>query len=176
MSQIASVSLTTPLADLAGELGRSFSEYGFAVVRDHGIPADLIARAEARSRAFFALPEAVKMQYHLKGTGGARGYTSFGIERAKDARVHDLKEFWHVGRTLPPGDPLERSEPELAERGPRRRHAYSPASMSSGAAATVTVASVGCGRCCSGAVTYFFTASAVPPMASWVNRNPNFSS
>jgi isopenicillin N synthase-like dioxygenase len=107
MSEIASVSLTTPLAELAGELGRSFSEYGFAVVRDHGIPAELIARAEAKSREFFALPEAVKMQYHLKGTGGARGYTPFGIERAKDAQVHDLKEFWHVGRTLPAGDPLE---------------------------------------------------------------------
>jgi len=107
MTQIASVSLARPLAELADELGRSFAEYGFAIVRDHGIPADLIARAEAKSRDFFALPEAAKMQYHLKGKGGARGYTPFGIERAKDAAVHDLKEFWHVGRTLPPGDPLE---------------------------------------------------------------------
>ena len=107
MSDIASVSLHTPLADLADELGNSFAEYGFAIVRDHGIPAELIARAEEKSRAFFALPEEVKMQYHLKGMGGARGYTPFGIERAKDAQVHDLKEFWHVGRTLPPGHPLE---------------------------------------------------------------------
>ena len=107
MTDIASVSLARPVTELADELGRSFAEYGFAVVRDHGIPADLIARAEAKSREFFALPEAVKMQYHLEGKGGARGYTPFGIERAKDAQVHDLKEFWHVGRTLPPGDPLE---------------------------------------------------------------------
>ena len=107
MTDLASVSLTRPLADLADELGRSFAEYGFAIVRDHGIPADLIARAEDKSRAFFALPEEVKLKYHLKGQGGARGYTPFGIERAKDAAVHDLKEFWHVGRTLPPGDPLE---------------------------------------------------------------------
>ena len=107
MSDIASVSLHTPVADLADELGNSFAEYGFAIVRDHGIPSELIARAEEKSRAFFALPEEVKMQYHLKGMGGARGYTPFGIERAKDAQVHDLKEFWHVGRTLPPGHPLE---------------------------------------------------------------------
>ena len=107
MSDIASVSLHTPVADLADELGNSFAEYGFAIVRDHGIPADLIARAEEKSRAFFALPEDVKLKYHLKGQGGARGYTPFGIERAKDAAVHDLKEFWHVGRTLPPGHPLE---------------------------------------------------------------------
>ncbi|MEO6388531.1 MAG: 2-oxoglutarate and iron-dependent oxygenase domain-containing protein [Croceibacterium sp.] len=107
MTDIASVSLTTPLAELADELGNSFAEFGFAIVRDHGIPADLIARAEEMSRAFFALPEAAKLKYHLAGKGGARGYTPFGIERAKDAQVHDLKEFWHVGRSLPPGDPLE---------------------------------------------------------------------
>jgi isopenicillin N synthase-like dioxygenase len=107
MTDIASVSLNTPLADLADELGNSFAEYGFAIVRDHGIPAELIARAEEKSRAFFALPEEVKLKYHLKGQGGARGYTPFGIERAKDAQGHDLKEFWHVGRTLPPGHALE---------------------------------------------------------------------
>lgn len=107
MSDLASVSLERPLREFSEELGQSFAEYGFAIVRDHGIPADLIARAEEKSRAFFALPEEVKMKYHLKGQGGARGYTPFGIERAKDAAVHDLKEFWHVGRTLPPGDPLE---------------------------------------------------------------------
>jgi len=111
MTDIASVGLNRPLAELADELGNSFSEYGFAIVRDHGIPSALIARAEEKSRAFFALPEPVKMKYHLKGQGGARGYTPFGIERAKDAQVHDLKEFWHVGRTLPPGDPLERFMP-----------------------------------------------------------------
>ena len=107
MSELASVSLERPLREFSEELGQSFAEYGFAIVRDHGIPADLIARAEEKSRAFFALPQDVKLKYHLKGQGGARGYTPFGIERAKDAAVHDLKEFWHVGRTLPPGHPLE---------------------------------------------------------------------
>ena len=107
MSDIASVSLERPLREFSEELGQSFAEYGFAIVRDHGIPAELIARAEEKSRAFFALPEDVKLKYHLKGQGGARGYTPFGIERAKDAAVHDLKEFWHVGRTLPPAHPLE---------------------------------------------------------------------
>ena len=107
MTDIASVSLERPIAELADDLSRSFAEYGFAIVRDHGIPKELIASAEEKSRAFFALPEDVKMQYHLKGQGGARGYTPFGIERAKDAQVHDLKEFWHVGRSLPHGHPLE---------------------------------------------------------------------
>lgn len=103
---IASVSLARPLADIADELGRSFAEFGFGVVRDHGIPADLIARAEEMSKRFFALPDDVKRAYKIEGGGGARGYTPFGTEKAKDAKVHDLKEFWHVGRDLPAGDPL----------------------------------------------------------------------
>lgn len=106
MTQIASVSIARPLSEVADELGRSFAEYGFAVIRDHGIPADLIARAEAMSKAFFALPEEVKRSYILAGGGGARGYTPFGTEKAKDAQVHDLKEFWHVGRDLPSDHPL----------------------------------------------------------------------
>lgn len=106
MSEIASVSIARPLSEVADEIGRSFEEYGFAVIRDHGIPADLIARAEELSKAFFALPDEVKRAYHIPGGGGARGYTPFGTEKAKDAQVHDLKEFWHVGRTLPEGHPL----------------------------------------------------------------------
>ncbi|WP_324826586.1 isopenicillin N synthase family dioxygenase [Qipengyuania zhejiangensis] len=106
MSDIAVVSIARPLEDVAQELGRSFEEYGFAVIRDHGIPQDLIDRAEAMSKEFFALPDAVKKAYHIAGGGGARGYTPFGTEKAKDAEVHDLKEFWHVGRELAAGHPL----------------------------------------------------------------------
>ena len=103
---IASVSLNASRTDPEGfarELGESFERYGFAIIADHGIPADLIARAEAKARAFFALPEEVKRSYHIQGGGGARGYTPFGIETAKGATAHDLKEFWHVGRELPEG-------------------------------------------------------------------------
>jgi isopenicillin N synthase-like dioxygenase len=106
MTNIASVSLAQPLETIADELGRSFGEYGFAVVRDHGIPQALIDEAEAVSKAFFALPDAVKRAYKIEGGGGARGYTPFGTEKAKDAEVFDLKEFWHVGRSLPDGHPL----------------------------------------------------------------------
>lgn len=106
MTDIASVSLDQPLENIADELGSSFEEFGFAIIRDHGIPADLIARAEELSKAFFALPEDVKRSYILPNGGGARGYTPFGTEKAKDAAVHDLKEFWHVGRELPKGHPL----------------------------------------------------------------------
>ncbi|KWV93644.1 isopenicillin N synthase family oxygenase [Erythrobacter sp. AP23] len=105
-TDIAVVSLAQPLESIADELGRSFEEYGFAVIRDHGIPQDLIDRAEALAKEFFALPDEVKKAYHIPGGGGARGYTPFGTEKAKDAEVHDLKEFWHVGRELPEGHEL----------------------------------------------------------------------
>ncbi len=103
---IASVSLEEEARDpvrFAEKLGHSFERYGFAIIADHGIPSALIARAEAAAKAFFALPEATKRAYHLPGTGGARGYTPFGTEAAKDATLVDLKEFWHVGRELAVG-------------------------------------------------------------------------
>jgi isopenicillin N synthase-like dioxygenase len=104
--EIASVSLkdadSSPDA-FAREVGRSFQDYGFAVIADHGIPDELIHRAEEKAKAFFALPEEVKRKYAIPGGGGARGYTPFGIETAKGAKAPDLKEFWHVGRYLPPG-------------------------------------------------------------------------
>lgn len=105
-ASIASVSLASDAAEpdlLADALGKSFERYGFAIIADHGISPELIQRAEDAARAFFALPEKDKRRYHLVGGGGARGYTPFGIETAKGATQHDLKEFWHVGRELPEG-------------------------------------------------------------------------
>ena len=88
---------------LAQDLGNSFVNYGFAIVRDHGIPQELIDRANEMAKQYFALPDEVKRKYHVEGGGGARGYTPFGIETAKGANAYDLKEFYHVGRDLPEG-------------------------------------------------------------------------
>lgn len=96
----------------AQALGTSFERYGFAVVSDHDLPAGTVDGAIDRAKAFFALPDETKRRYHLKGTGGARGYTPFGIETAKDAGHYDLKEFWHTGRELPPGHPYRRYMPD----------------------------------------------------------------
>lgn len=95
----------------AQELGRSFREYGFAAISDHGLDQDRIDAAYAKARDFFALPEEIKMQYFIEGQGGARGYTPFGKEIAKGASHVDLKEFWHVGRDLAPGHRYENDMP-----------------------------------------------------------------
>lgn len=85
----------------AQELGKWFETYGFAVVADHGIDQDIIDGAVLRAKEFFALPTQTKLKYKIEGSGGARGYTPFGVETAKDHQIADLKEFWHAGRELP---------------------------------------------------------------------------
>ena len=113
--EIASVSLKDADRDpdsFAEKLGRSFEDYGFAIIADHGIPDELIHRAEEKAKTFFALPEETKRKYLIPGGGGARGYTPFGIETAKGAKAHDLKEFWHVGRDLPAGHKFREHMPD----------------------------------------------------------------
>ncbi|MGN6113708.1 MAG: isopenicillin N synthase family dioxygenase [Luteimonas sp.] len=83
------------------ELGAAYREWGFAGIRNHGIPQALIDGAYEAFKRFFALPDEVKRKYHVEGGGGARGYTPFMVETAKDSRYPDLKEFWHVGREIP---------------------------------------------------------------------------
>ena len=90
----------TDRAAFVVELGAAYREWGFAGIRGHGIPQDVIDGAYDAFTAFFALPEDVKKQYHVPGGGGARGYTPFGVETAKDSKYFDLKEFWHVGREV----------------------------------------------------------------------------
>ena len=83
------------------DLGAAYREFGFCGISGHGIAPSLIQNAYDCFQKFFALPEAAKMRYHVPGTGGARGYTGFGIETAKDSKYPDLKEFWHIGREIP---------------------------------------------------------------------------
>lgn len=81
--------------------GDALSEFGFVSVRDHGIAPERIRAAYRSIGEFFALPPAEKKRSVIDGSGGNRGYVAFGAEHAKDRRVGDLKEFFHVGRDLP---------------------------------------------------------------------------
>jgi isopenicillin N synthase-like dioxygenase len=83
------------------ELGAAYRQFGFCCISGHGIPRELIDGAYQAFEQFFALPAETKMKYHVPGSGGARGYTPFKVETAKDSRFPDLKEFWHVGREIP---------------------------------------------------------------------------
>jgi isopenicillin N synthase-like dioxygenase len=101
---------TDPDAFVAA-LGASFERHGFAVIRDHRLDEARIGAALDTAKSFFALPAPEKARYVVPGGAGQRGYTPFGIETAKGAAASDLKEFWHVGRELPPGHPLAEAMP-----------------------------------------------------------------
>ena len=83
------------------EIGAAYREFGFCCISGHGIPRELIDGSYDVFQRFFALPTDTKMKYHIAGSGGARGYTPFKVETAKDSQYADLKEFWHIGREIP---------------------------------------------------------------------------
>jgi isopenicillin N synthase-like dioxygenase len=99
-------------AAFVAEIGRAYREFGFCCISGHGIPAALIDDAYDAFRRFFDLPDAVKRRYHVAGGGGARGYTPFMVETAKDSQHPDLKEFWHIGREIPRDSPYAEVMPE----------------------------------------------------------------
>jgi len=94
------------------ELGDSFSEIGFAIVKNHGVDDDTIAKAYQAFYDFFALPEAIKRKYEVVELAGQRGYTSKGREHAKGSDVPDLKEFFHIGQIIEDNDPIKKEYPD----------------------------------------------------------------
>lgn len=82
---------------------RGLQEYGFFILKDHGVPLDLLQRAYGEAERLFALPEETKRRY----AAGLRGYTPFGVEHAKDSGHPDLKEFWQVGHDPSPDAPAD---------------------------------------------------------------------
>lgn len=83
------------------ELGDALHTFGFVSVKDHGIAPSRIRAAYDAAARYFALPAPAKSKTAVPGSGGNRGYVGFGAEHAKNRKVGDLKEFFHVGRDLP---------------------------------------------------------------------------
>ncbi len=89
----------------AEEFTTGIKETGFIILKGHGVDSNLIDKNYELWEQFFTLDSEIKGRY--QGVqGGARGYTSFGKEHAKNRKVGDLKEFYHVGQELPVGHPL----------------------------------------------------------------------
>ena len=93
-------------ARFAQAFGEALREFGFVRVRGHALTHELIDSVYTSCRSLFALPTPIKNHYLVDGAAGQRGYTPFRAESAKDQDLPDLKEFWHVGRDLPPDHPL----------------------------------------------------------------------
>lgn len=82
------------------QLFDGIKEYGFIILKDHNVPTNKLNLAYQKLEQFFSLAQEAKNKYVIENGKFQRGYTPFGKEHAKDAEVHDLKEFWHVGREL----------------------------------------------------------------------------
>lgn len=93
-------------------VGNALTDIGFFSVEDHGVDMKLIDKAYSIAAEFFEMSEEKKKQYENLAIKGQRGYTSYGREHAKDSKAADLKEFWHVGRDLPPGHELNKVYPD----------------------------------------------------------------
>jgi len=82
----------------------SLLETGTVLYTDHPVDRELVGHVFTLGQQFFSLPIEVKQRYEFPEQGRQRGYTSFGVEHAKDNPDRpDLKEFWHQGPQLPDG-------------------------------------------------------------------------
>ncbi len=87
----------------SAELRRACEEHGFFYVKGHGTPLELGRRLELVTRAFFALPTAVKEQIPMSRGGSAwRGW--FPLEGELTSGAPDLKEGIYFGDELGPDD------------------------------------------------------------------------
>lgn len=74
------------------DVASSFKETGFAVLKNHRIPKDMIEAGYAQWKQFFDSEE--KFNYVSKEKN--KGYFPMKSENAKGSSVKDLKEFYHV--------------------------------------------------------------------------------
>jgi isopenicillin N synthase-like dioxygenase len=92
--------------------GDSFSNMGFAIVRNHGVSEELKAKLFEVSKAFFALSDEEKKKFEDEANHGQRGYISKNKESAKGKDVPDIKEFYHIGQTVTDGDAIKEEYPD----------------------------------------------------------------
>lgn len=94
----------TERAALAADLDRAASEVGFFQLANHGVPADVVARARAVTDEYFALPLEEKLPHRAPSPEINRGYAprnseSLAYSLGDDAapRPSDLFEAFNVG-------------------------------------------------------------------------------
>jgi isopenicillin N synthase-like dioxygenase len=94
-------------AGVARAIEAACRDSGFFYLVGHRIPDATLARLDAESRAFFALPEAAKMRIAMARGGRAwRGYFPVGGELTSGRP--DLKEGLYLGTELPADHPRVR--------------------------------------------------------------------
>ena len=88
-------------ASVAAQVGQACRDIGFLIISGHGVDADLIARTDAMSRAFFDLPLAEKLAVKRPAMDVTRGYIPLDAEAVAASRGEkgeaDLNESFMIG-------------------------------------------------------------------------------
>jgi len=98
------------VAAVAEEIRLACSRVGFFYIQNHGIAQQVIDRAYAAARRFFALPEAQKQAVHIAKSRAHRGFVplyeeSFYETLGATTANRDHKECFQIGVELPPDHP-----------------------------------------------------------------------
>ena len=113
----------------AGAWPAASSEYGFAIIRDHGIPQDLIDRAEEKAKA--VLRAARRGQAQLSDPRRRRRARLYAVrDRDRQGRqgVTTSRNSGTSGASLPAGHPLPRGDGRQCLAGRSRRASRRPSS------------------------------------------------
>ncbi|KXS13082.1 2OG-Fe(II) oxygenase [Gonapodya prolifera JEL478] len=90
---------------LGEELKDICTNVGFLYVKNHQVPDAVIDAVFAEAHAFFALPDATKMQYHIQNSKSLRGYGKLLDENVDPANRGDLHESFDIGLEIAEDDP-----------------------------------------------------------------------
>jgi isopenicillin N synthase-like dioxygenase len=95
---------TAARAAVAARIDAACRDSGFFYAAGHGVSDDVLARLDAASRLFFALPRAAKQKISMERGGRAwRGW--FPLEGELTSGRPDQKEGLYLGTELPPDHP-----------------------------------------------------------------------
>ena len=83
----------TNLEKAGPSIAKALKETGFVVISVHGIPDFRFKNTYEVWEAFFSHP--TWKNRHLRESPSQAGYFHMGAEKAKEAKVSDLKEFYH---------------------------------------------------------------------------------
>lgn len=106
--------------EIAAALDRACRALGFVVVTGHNVPEELIDRVDRVSRAFFDLPESVKLRYAPPNPSVYRGYMALGGLAASyslddRASAPDYREMYVMSR-----ERVDVNDPYFATENARR--------------------------------------------------------
>jgi isopenicillin N synthase-like dioxygenase len=90
---------------VATALKEAATGVGFFYIKNHGVPAEIIAAMFAAGPEFFALPLEEKLKVHVKLSTNNSGYTPLLEENTNPASKGDLHEAYDMAAELAADDP-----------------------------------------------------------------------